>query len=221
MLRWLFYLLLPLLFACAPLERAATTATCGSYPGQQQLLAESWLQQGAVWRLRQTALLEFSARKIPLEGLLQLDTARRKARLVALNELGLVLFDLELDGHNLQLHRALPQLQQQPDLASGVAASLRRIFLQPNPLASDHLQQRKTSQRLWRLLPGGSLGFNYSCAGELQETRQVADAGNWRVRYRDYQNFAGQRLPQQIVFNDYRHGVKLSLWLREVKRVDE
>jgi hypothetical protein len=221
MLRWLFYLLLPLQFACAPLERPAELAPCTSYLSQQQLLAGNWLQQAAVWQLRQSALLEFGAKKIPLEGLLQLDTAQRKARLIAMNEMGLVMFDLELDEQGQQLHRALPQLQQQPGFAIGVATSLRQIFFQPSPQSSDHQQQRQTSQRLWRLLPGGSLGFNYSCDGELQETRQVADAGNWRVRYRDYQSFAGQRIPQQIVFNDYRHRVKLSLWLREVKRDHE
>jgi len=221
MLRWLLCALLPLLFACAPIERPTDVAQCTSHPGQQQLLAGNWLQQADVWQLRQSALLEFGAKKIPLEGLLQLDIARHKARLVAMNEMGLVLFDLELDEQGQQLHRALPQLQQQPGFAVGVAASLRQMFLQPRPQASDHLQQRSTDQRIWRLLPGGSLGFVFSCDGELQETRQQADDTNWRVRYTDYQNFAGQRIPQQIVFNDYRHGVKLSLWLREVERNNE
>jgi hypothetical protein len=185
------------------------------------LLKGHWLLQPGVWRLRQAALLELGGRKLPLEGLLHFDTVRREARLVAMNEMGLVLFDLELDAQGQQLHRALPQLQQQAGFAIGVAASLRRIFLQPRPLASDHLQPRESTQRLWRPLPGGSLDFNFSCAGDLLETRQVADSGDWRLRYSDYQALAGRRIPQQIVFNDYQYGVKLSLWLREVKRNNE
>lgn len=221
MLRLLVCTLLPLLFACAPFERPSAVVECPRHPSRQQLLADNWLQQTAVWQLRQSALLELGSQKVPLEGVLQLDTARNKARLVAMNEMGLVLFDLELDEQGQQLHRAMPQLQQQPGFAIGVAASLRRIFLQPTARASDHLQQRESTQRLWRVLSGGSLGFIYSCDGGLQETRLLADAGDWRVRYSDYQTFAGQRIPQQIVFNDYQHGVKLSLWLREVKRNDE
>lgn len=210
-----------LLFACAPYEHTAETLACTKRLSQEQLLADSWLQKAGVWRLRQSALLELGQRKIPLQGLLRLDTLRHEARLVAMNEMGVVLFDLELDGHGQTLHRAIPQLQQQPEFAVGVAESLRLIFLQPSPRTDDHLQLRSSSQRLWRLMPGGSLGFIFDCYGNRQETLLVSDTGNWQVKYLDYQPYADWSIPRQIVFNDYQHGVKLSLWLSEVKRENE
>lgn len=222
MVRLLICLLISMpLFACVPFVQPTKSVDCTSRSSQQQMLTGHWLQQPAVWRLQQSALLELGPKKIPMQGFLQLDTAQREARLLAMNEMGLVLFDLQLDEQNHRLNRAIPQLQKQPGFAIGVAGSLRRIFLRPAPLASDQLQLRQTTQRLWRLLPGGSLGFVFSCEGELQETQQVADFGNWRVRYLDYQTFADQSIPQQIVFDDYQHGVKLTLWLQEAKRENE
>lgn len=216
---WTFLLLA--MFACAPLERPMDTIDCVDFPDQQHLLSGNWLQQPDIWKLRQSALLELGPKKIPLEGVLRLDTAQRKVRLVAMNEMGLVLFDLELNEQGQKLHRAMPQLQEQPGFAIGVAESLRRIFLQPTPSFDDYLQQRSVSQRIWRLLPGGSLGFIFDCSGNLLETRQMADAGDWQVLYGDYRQFEQQPVPYKIIFNDYSHRVKLSLWLREVKRGHE
>jgi len=219
MFRALVWTLIPiLLFACTPFERPSTVVDCASTPSREQLQKESWLQQEGIWQLRQSALLEIRTKKIPLEGVLRLDTAQHEARLVAMNEMGLVLFDLELNEQEQQLHRSVPQLQQQPGFAVGVAESLRRIFLAPTPRLSDQLQD---SLRLLRDLPGGRLEFIFGCSGELQETRQQNDAANWRVLYRDYRPVAGQLIPHEIIFNDYDHGVKLSLWVREVKRNDE
>ncbi len=226
LLIWALLSLLPLvMIACAslgtPAQLPPQSPPCTSRPARAQLFDGSWLRQPGIWQLRQSALLEIGRRKFPLEGLLQLDVGRGEARLAAMNEVGLVMFDLQLDTKGEQLQRVIPQLRQQPGFAPGVAESLRRIFLQPQPLAGDRLQLQPSSQRLWRPLPGGSLGFVFDCDAQLVEAREVSDAGDWRVNYNDYQKFDGVRIPQQIIFNDYRHKVKLSLWLREVKRKDE
>ena len=191
---------------------------CRADAAVAQLLADNWLNQPEVWRLRQVTLLEIGRKKIPLEGFLRLDLARGEARLVAMNEMGLVLFDLLVTKDDQQLKRAVPQLQQVKGLAAGIAQSLRQIFLQPQPAADDRLETRGNIQRLRRLFPGGSLAFLYDCRGELRETRLMADTADWRVAYDQYRQFGASRLPEQIIMNDYQHGVKLSLWIREVKR---
>ncbi len=218
-MRWLGWFLLLALIGCAPTTpRLQLPSGCQAQASQEQLLAGSWLQQSAIWRLRQSALLQLGPRKIPMEGFLRLDLQRRTARLLAMNEMGLVLFDLQVDENGEQLQRAIPQLLQVKGFAQGVAQSLRQIFLTPRPQADDQLQNHGSSQRLWRSLPGGDLGFVFDCHGDLRETRQRADQGDWRIGYDQYRDFVGARLPEQIVLNDYRHAVKLSLWLREVKQ---
>jgi len=219
MSRWLLFFCVWALTACAPSTPPLELSTdCRAEATVEQLLARNWLQQPGVWRLRQSALLELGPQKIPLEGFLRLDLDNREAHLLAMNEMGLVLFELQVSETGQQLNRAIPQLQQVKGFAQGIGQSLRQIFFQPRPDASDQLQGQGNSQRLWRSLPGGEIGFVFDCRMDLRQTRQVADNGDWRVGYDQYRVFGSASLPEQIILNDYRHRVKLSLWIREVKQ---
>jgi len=219
MLRSCSLFLLLSLVSCAPATPPQLLPdNCQAEAEVVQLIDNNWLNQPGIWRLRQVTLLEIGHKKIPLEGFLRLDLIRGEARLVAMNEMGLVLFDLVATADGQQLQRAIPQLQQVNGLAVGVAQSLRQIFLQPRPQMRDSLENHMNTQRLQRVLPGGNLRFVYDCRGDLRTTRLNADDGDWRVAYDHYYKFGTSRLPEQIVMNDYHHGVKLSLWVREVKQ---
>lgn len=219
MLRIVFFILLLGLVSCmptTPLQQLPTN--CRAVATTTQLLAENWLNQSGIWRLRQVTLLEVGRKKIPLEGFLRLDLNRGEARLVALNEMGLVLFDLLVTQNDHQMKRAIPQLQQVKGLAAGIAQSLRQMFLQPQLQIDDQLENHGNMQRIWRALPDGSISFNYDCQRDLRNIRFQADAGDWRVAYDQYRQFGANRLPGQITLNNYRQGVKLSLWIHEVKQ---
>lgn len=153
-----------------------------------------------------------------MEGFLRLDLNRQEARLLAMNEMGVVLFDLGVTADGEQLHRAIPQLQQMQGLAQGVAKSLRQIFLIPQPSILDQLEDHQNSQRLTRSAGTKKLGFTFDCQGDLRETRLIGEQDDWRIVYSQYQPFGVVSLPMQIVLNDYRQSVKLSLWIREVKQ---
>ncbi len=219
MLRTCSLLLLAVLIGCVPTTPPQQLPqNCSADATVEQLLDESWLNRGEVWRLRQLTLLEVGPKKIPLEGFLRLDTARGEARLVAMNEMGVVLFDLSVTKDGQQLERAIPQLQQVKGLAAGIARSLRQIFLQPHPLKTDALEKLDHIQRLRRGVPGGSLHFTFDCDKKLRIARFSGDSGDWRVAYDNYQWCSGCSVPQKIVMNDYRHGVKLALWIQKVKQ---
>lgn len=191
---------------------------CRASQTRSELLAEHWLGQDGIWRLRQGALLELGSRKIALEGFVRLDLPRQQARLVALNEMGLVFFDLDVTREGQQLLRSLPQLQQYPGFERGVALSLRRIFLEPRPQAADRLENQGNSQRLQRTgSDGGQLSFLFDCNGDLRQTRQLSEQDDWQIIYDQYLAVGQARVPQQIVLLDRRYGIKLSLWLQEAK----
>ncbi|MBN2427426.1 MAG: hypothetical protein JXK94_03720 [Deltaproteobacteria bacterium] len=187
-----------------------------AFPGPE-LAENQWLAQDKTWRLRQAALLEIGPREIPLEGFLRLDLKNREARLVAMNELGLVLFDLQVSISDEKLQRVVPQLRKRKELAKGIGQSLRRIFLLPRPRPGDQLENFANSQRLWRSVPDGRLQFVFDCSGDLRETRKKTNSENWRVLYDSYRLMENSRLPMKIVMNDYRRNVKLSIWLHEAK----
>lgn len=218
-MRGVIVLFLLLLAGCVSKTSPQQFSTdCRAEATTEQLLAANWLQQTDVWRLHQSALLELGPKKLPLEGFLRLDLQQRQARLLAMNEMGLVLFDLQVDENDQQLRRAVPQLQQVKGFAEGVAQSLRQIFLQPRPQVDDQLKNRGNSQQLWRSQTDGNLSFIFDCRGDLRETRHVGESGDWRVFYDQYRDYPSTRLPEKIIFNNYSHGVKLSLWTRKVKQ---
>lgn len=219
MVRTLLFVLLMATTACTPATPPLhLVQDCNAVFTAEELIEAHWLLQPKVLRIRQSALLEIGRKKIPMEGFLRLDLEQGEARLLAMNEMGVVLFDLQVHPDGEQLHRVLPQLQEVKGLAQGVARSLRQIFLMPQPQREDQFELLGNSQRFFRsLAEGETLAFLFDCQGELRETRYGVDSRGWRILYDRYQLFGALRLPREIVLNDYQHNVKLSLWLREVK----
>ena len=186
-----------------------------------ELLAADWRTVPGGWRIRQSGLFELRGVRLPMEGFLELDNDGRRVRLVALEGLGLKLFDLTVTVDGVEVHHLLPDLAKDPRLAEAVAASVRRIFLAPRPDAGDRLEIRKRDYRLTR--PGGER-VEFLFGGEpplLLETRVRGAAGDWRVGYYQYREAAGVPIPEGILLQDRRAGYRLTLWLESVKRVEE
>ena len=218
-MRCLWLLLIVFLSACAPaLPPQQLSADCQGTFSSEQLRSGQWLQADGTWRLRQGALLEIGMKKIPLEGFLRLDLQRRTARLVALNEIGLVLFDLQISPQGDQLVRAIPQLKERANFATGIALSLRRMFLQPDITANATVESAANLQLL-TLKNGGKVTlFSFDCQGDQRQLREISEKQGWRVQYNDYADFSGFRLPEEIIYYDRSHAVKLTLWLREARQ---
>jgi len=171
--------------ACAPsAQRLDLHETCALELSAPAVVQQHWLNQSATWRLRQSALLELRGQKIALEGFMVLDLGAQRLQMVAMNEMGVVFFELIVTPEGQQLRRALPQLQQQRGLAEGIGTSLRRIYLKPQPQTSDPAQMRSTNLRLWRLLADGGLSFVFDCEGRLREVSQSSEAQVGRLSMR-------------------------------------
>lgn len=209
---------LALLFvvACAPYpQRLVLREPCPQELSAGVVVADHWLAAADTWRLRQSALLELRGRKLALEGFMILDLAQQRLHMVAMNDMGLVFFELIVTPEGQELRRALPQLQQ-PGLAEGIASSLRRIYLEPRPQTTDSAQMRTTSLRLWRSVATGDLSFVFDCNGRLRKTRQRSATQEWQVVYENYQLIAERGVPEKIVMSDFQQAVTLTLWQREI-----
>lgn len=195
-----------------PPTRVLTTA---------ELLAADWLAAPGRWRIRQSGLFELRGLRLPMEGFLELDNDGRRVRLIALEGLGLKLFDLTVTVDGAEIHHLLPDLAKDPRLAEAVATSVRRIFLAPRPGADDRLEIRKRDYRLTR---PGEERVEFLFGGEpplLLETRVRGAGGDWRVGYYQYREASGLPIPEGILLQDRRAGYRLTLWLESVKRVEE
>jgi len=203
--------------ACAPApQQLDLNEICLQELSATEVTEWHWLNRADTWRLRQSALLELRGRKFVLEGFMVLDLGMQRLHMVAMNEMGVVFFELIVTPEDQELRRALPQLQQQRGLAEGIAASLRRIYLEPQPRRTDLAQMYKTSLRLRRSLTDGDLSFVFDCNGWLRKIRQRSENQNWQIIYENYQLIADRALPEKILVNDFRHAVTLTLWQREI-----
>lgn len=187
-----------------------------------ELAASVWTAQQGSFQLRQTVLFEFRGARVPMAGLMRLDLTQGQVRLVAMNDLGVKFFDLEVSKGGEQLHYLLPDLAKIPHFAEAVAASVRRVFLTPRPDGSEALDRTASLCQLARPYRGDEVRFTFGGAGtRLLATEVDRDQESWRVRYFEYQTAGTTLYPRGIVLDDRLAGYRLTLWQEEVKRIDE
>ena len=183
------------------------------------LAAGDWARRPGPWLLTQSAEFVFHGRHLAMQGLLRLDPVRQTARLVAVNELGVKLFDLEVFAGGEQVHYLLPELARYPRLGEAVATSVRRMFLAPRPAGDERLNQEPTAYELSRVSDGGSVVFRYSGAPpRLEQIRVSAPGKDWQIGYYDYRSAGEVEYPQRILLEDRVAGYRLSLRVSGMKR---
>jgi len=111
---------------------------CASAPRRETPSAAppAWLVEPAVWRIRQVVLIELGEMHFPVQGMLELDTAARTVRLAALDDFGVTLFRLAITRTDERVDFILPLVPRGAEVTRSVAASLRRIYLEPGLAAS-------------------------------------------------------------------------------------
>ena len=220
-MRWLVWAITLPVLACGCLPTfppQQLPEDCRADQELNELVAADWRQQQHIWRLRQTALFEFGYRKLAMECFLRFDPAAGELRMVAMNELGLVIFDLQVTHDGEILHRAIPQLKKREKLMTDIAGNLRRIFLMPLPCADDRLEHQDYAQTFSRTSGQESTQFVYDCEGNLRQSSGDGPSGRWRILYNRYVDWNGIRLPNQTLLSDASHRINMSFELKEVKQ---
>ncbi len=211
---------------------AATVAGCSAVPFQrpelvatrpvavESLLDGHWLLDSGVFRLRQSGLFQLGWKKVPVEGVAQLDTAKKTVRLVAMNAMGVKLFDLQISAREVETHHLLPQFAQHPRFVEAVATSVRRIFLEPQPRRADRLERAADRYVVRRRDKEQELRFVFGSRQDvLLETRSRGRNEDWQVRYYEYRRLGEQWVPGGIVLEDDAAGYRLTLWIEGIKRI--
>ncbi len=162
----------------------------------------SWALPPAVWRIRQVVLIESGEARFPVQGYLELDTAARRVRIVALDDFGVTFFKLTVAADGESVDYMLPLVPRGEEVGRLVAASLRRIYLEPAGAA-----------------PGaGGTRLEAGPAGEVVSAAPRS-GGGWHVRYGEYQDVDGIPVPQSVSYRE-RGGVSITIRQVSVKRTD-
>ena len=218
-----FGALLLLLSACSTVPFAPTQLTPVPSRSAAQLSGGLWNLGTGNLLIRQSALFELNGMQVPMVGVMKLNLAARSARLVGMNDMGVKLYDISIDGTSSRAHFIIPELAKYPGFAEAVAVSVRRIFLAPLPSPGDAFQGSTTGYLLTREYgAGGTLSFSFGGAqAQLLEKSCRGPAESWRVRYYQYQQMQQRLVPGGIVLDDDRARYRLTLWIENVEKTDE
>lgn len=221
--RLLLTALLLLVSACATVPFAPTELTPTVPRTAAELSGALWNSGTGSLMIRQSALFEFEGMRVPIMGVMKLDLTAKRARLVGMNDMGVKLYDISVNASSSQAHSIIPDLARNPGFAEAVAASVRRIFLTPEPAADDTLERTSTNYLLTRKNgAGGTVRFKLGGAdAQPLEKSYRGPAESWRVRYYHYQRRQGNLFPGGIVLDDERAGYRLTLWIESVEKTDE
>lgn len=188
----------------AALAAALLLAGCAVAPRTQVagVAAPAWMQAPELWRIRQIVLVERGEAKLPLQGMLELDTDARTVRLAALDDFGVTLFKLAVTPDGERVDYLLPVLPRGAEITSAVALSLRRIYLAPGAAAPG----------------GGEVVLEAGPDGRVA-TARPRGGGRWQVWYDDYRDEDGVEVPRQIRYRE-KDGAALTITQESVRRVE-
>jgi len=182
-----------------------------------QLAHHAWPEQNRRYRVKQTVLFEMRGAKVPMTGLMDLDTRQGSIRLIAVNDLGVKFFDLQLNHENETLHYLLPELARFPDFDKVVARAVRRIFLTPRPDGNENLRYRKQRYLMTRHDAETLTRFEFGGNGaQLLAIEQSGPEQDWRIDYFEQRGTSAPAAPGGILLQDRHAGYRLTLWLDEV-----
>jgi len=181
-----------------------------------------WLLQPVVYRLRQSAKLEYQNKVKMLEGFMELDLKQKRAHLVIFNALGLTLLNIEVEPHSYKLDEAATDSEDQPpanrrkqQFARMAATAVQHIFFSLDSYSAtsaDHKPQTITE-----------------FSGKPQHLTKIGDnrqKPNWAVTYHNYdQTLIGPakiaRLPNRIILQNRKPDYRLTLWLHKAKLIEK
>ena len=203
--------IIPLLFlsliACAQ-KLPADSSKNGD--AVSKAVAGSWLMRPAVYRLRQSATLEYRDKKEILEGFMELDTQKNRAHLVIFTALGVTLLDIEIGGHSFKITQNSAACDSRKRrFAKAVAGAVQHIFLS----LKEGKQQNSDSPPL-------QIRFSGSPA-EISGLSPKVPHPDWEVSYRDYHEYPCGRLPQKIILKSRKPNYNLTLWLHRAREIKE
>jgi hypothetical protein len=189
--------------AALPLALALLLAGCAAAPLREAAAPPAWLAAPATWRIRQVVLIEFGEARFALQGLMEVDTAAGALRLAALDDFGVTLFRLAVGRSGDRVDFLLPLVPRGEEVTRSVAASLRRIYLDPAGVAPG------AGALVLEAGPDGAVVTAGPRAGEA-----------WKVWYDDYGDEGGVRVPRLIRYRE-RGGASLTIRQESVKRVEQ
>jgi len=175
-----------------------------------QIQGDCWLLKPAIYRLRQSAKLEYQDKEEIFEGFMELDLKQNRVHLIIFTALGVTLLDLEINCRNF----SFPENSAAPEhggkrFAKTVATAVQHIFL----TLKSHYNKDKNQPSLSIKLSGNP--------AEICGLSPAQPHPEWDVTYHDYREYPCGRLPQRIILQSRKPAYKLTVWLHAAREIEK
>ncbi len=175
-----------------------------------QIPETCWLLKPAIYRLRQSAKLEYQDKEEIFEGFMELDLKQNRVHLIIFTALGVTLLDLEINYQDF----SFPKNSAAPNrgskrFAQAVATAVQHIFL----TLKNHSNQDKNQ-------PPITIKLNHNPA-EISGLSPAQPHPDWDVTYHDYRDYPCGRLPQRIILQSRKPAYKLTVWLHAAREIEK
>lgn len=170
------------------------------------------------FRTTSSVVVGVAGRSISALGITEVDRIAGTFTAVALNPLGVKIFELTGAPDGTVSGSVLEAISQNGKAAAAIGEDIRRIYfdLVPSPTARIWKRSRAFVFRQ----PSGIGELEYVFAGkgpDLVEKNFYADGSIvWQAAYYEYDDWNGKRVPGGIVYRSFRHGYRLTIRMKEI-----
>ena len=152
-------------------------------------------------------------------GVLRVDRPAGTFELVALNHMGIKLFDLRGDRKDVSVVFVLPPLEGLKDILLSIARDIRHMYVDLIPASGADETIHSKDVKFSQDTPDGTIIYKFGGDPSiLLEKRLVGFFGTiWRVRYFRYTSETGGLYPRGIVMDNSRYHYRIIVKNRDVE----
>ena len=208
---------------------ALSCAGCSSIPFQQQPPVDMTLVDPLAVRedfaaslpskfqLLSSIVFKYRFRSMSAIGLI--DVAGDSFKVACINQIGLKLFEVEVNRDQFQCNFAIKQFTERGDLPRAVAADIKRIYFDRVPAPDSEIRKKKHELIFIEPVDRGRLEYVFAGAdNRLVEKRRFEGRRKiWSVAYYEYFWKNGKLHPAGIILNHYKHNYSLTARVKEVR----
>lgn len=163
-------------------------------------------------------VFEFSWNKVSALGVIAVDRSQDTFTAVAMNPMGLKLFELSGAGGQVTRHFVFEAFAARGDASAAIGEDIRRIYFGLIPSADARVKHRGTRIIFRERAGAGVMERVFGGAGGYLIEKRYTENGVlvWRVSYHAYTAAGGKVFPQGMVFEHRRYGYRLIVTVKEV-----
>jgi hypothetical protein len=152
-------------------------------------------------------------------GVLRVDRSKGTFELVALNHMGIKLFDLRGDRKDVSLVFVLPPLVGLKDILLSIAHDIQHMYIDLIPASGAEETIHSKDVKFTQETPDGTVIYKFGGDPSiLLEKRLTGFFGTiWRVRYFRYTSESGGLYPRGIVMDNSRYHYRIIVKNRDVE----